>query len=433
MTKRWLAVLGAIAVVTAACGRDDDVADEATSTTVAAETSFVDTSDCIETPGGEIEGDVIRIGTVRPASGPYAILDSVASGLEAFVNATNAAGGVTAGDGKVYRLELVKEDDGYDPARTPGLVKKLVEQDGVFAMVGQIGTANTLAVRDYLDARCVPSVAATGSSEWGRVDEYPWFVAALASYATESVGFLEWLAEEQPGASIAVLYQDDDFGKGYLEALERHAPDLGLSVAASAPFNPLLEASPESKVVDLAASGADAFVVAMSGSPCPAALRSVPGGWQPLTYVSINCSQNMTLGLAQGRDEGIYTSQALYDPVADRDEPTVAAFRTDAAAAGLPEPLIDGGLAAAGWQFGEIFKRGVERAEQVDRAGVMNALLSLDAESIGLFLDGVTGSTDGPDDPWIVEDLRIAQRREGRWVGVSEVRGHDGRSNSYAG
>ena len=169
-----------------------------------------------------ITGDTIKIGTVRPESGPYSIYDTVTKGLAAYVGAVNAKGGVKAGDGKTYQLQLVKADDAYDPAKTPGEVKRLVEQEGIFAMVGEIGTSNNLAVRQFMNDNCVPSIGlATGSPEWGKAAEFPWFIGGLPSYATEAHAWIEYLKESNPKAKIALLYQDDDFGQAYEKAIKK--------------------------------------------------------------------------------------------------------------------------------------------------------------------------------------------------------------------
>ena len=151
---RLAAVAAALALLFTACGREDeasDSTDDSTATTAAdggtdsgtdAPKAFINPEDdCSDYQGTKgIEGNTIKIGTVRPESGPYSIYDTVTKGLEAYVGSINAKGGVKAGDGKTYKLELVKADDAYDPAKTPGEVQRLVEQEGIFAMVGQIGT-----------------------------------------------------------------------------------------------------------------------------------------------------------------------------------------------------------------------------------------------------------------------------------------------------
>ena len=101
-------------------------------------TSSIPTLDCADYQGtAGIDGDTIKIGTIRPADGSYAIYDNVTTGLEAWVTSVNSEGGVKAGDGNTYKFELIKENDSYDPAKTPALAQKLVEQEGVFLLGGR--------------------------------------------------------------------------------------------------------------------------------------------------------------------------------------------------------------------------------------------------------------------------------------------------------
>jgi branched-chain amino acid transport system substrate-binding protein len=142
--------------------------------------------------------------------------------------------------GKKYKVELVKEDDGYDPGRTPAVAKKLVEQDKVFSLVGVIGTKNNEAIRDYLNEACVPNIAlATGSPEWGKANEFPWYISALPSYATEAHAWVEYLKTAKPDAKIALLYQDDDFGLAYKNAVTKAIKGTKITLVADQSFNPL--------------------------------------------------------------------------------------------------------------------------------------------------------------------------------------------------
>ncbi len=140
MWKRLAAVLAVTLLVAAACGRDDSSSGSddgrvlTTPVPMRRARSSIPSIDCTDYQGtAGIDGDTIKIGTIRPADGPYAIYDKVTTGLEAWVKSVNSEGGVKAGDGNTYKLELVKENDSYDPAKTPALAQKLVEQEGVFA------------------------------------------------------------------------------------------------------------------------------------------------------------------------------------------------------------------------------------------------------------------------------------------------------------
>ena len=436
------ALLAVVTLAATACGgRDDDSGSGSTTTAKeggSSSAAFIDPSvDCTDYQGTEgINGDTIKIGTVRPASGTYAIYDQVTTGLNAWVTYVNQSGGLKAKDGKSYKLELVKEDDAYDPAKTPALVKKLVEQDKVFALVGDIGTEPNLSVRDYLNEKCVPNIAlATGSTQWGNNKQYPWYIAGLPSYATEAHAWIEYLKESNPKAKIALLYQDDDFGQAYEKAIKKAIKGTDITIVAEQGFNPLGGTTPEAAVTKLSQSDADTFIVGLGGTPCPTSLKLKPDTWKPATIVSVTCAGKTALSLAGGKDQGVIAAQATYDPSdpTDAQVPVVQQFRKDASAAGLTEQQIDGGITGPGWGFGSLFGLGIENAETLDRAGVMNALWSLDTDSFGLVRDGVTVITDGTEDPWAIEGFRIVQREGDGWKELSPITNWEGESNSFAG
>ncbi len=439
---RWLAGLLALSLVAAGCGRDDDNADDGDGivTTAKGEAAgFIDpAADCEDyQPTAGITGDTILVGTVRPAEGPYVIYDTVTKGVEKYFDAVNAKGGVKAGDGKTYQIKLAKENDAYDPGRTPAAVKSLVEDQGIFAMVGEIGTENNLAVRDYMNDNCVPSIAlGTGSPEWGKANEFPWFIAGLPSYALEARAFLDWLEKENPTASIALLYQADDFGKAYQGAIKKYIAESGtkITLAAEQTYDPASGQTTEGVTTQLAQSKADVFFVGIGGTPCPRTLTFIPADWKPLTYVSITCSGKTALSLAGGKDEGVYSGQALLDPgsVADQANPKVQQFVTDGQAQGLSTPDIEGGIVSAGWGFAAIFVKALELSKTIERADVMNTLWALDGVNFGLMRDDTEAITDGEKDPWMLEQLRMVQRQGGQWIEAGPMVDYNGQSNSFA-
>jgi len=436
------ALLAVVTLAATACGgRDDDSGSGSTTTAKEGDSSsaaFIDPSvDCTDYQGTEgINGDTIKIGTVRPASGTYAIYDQVTTGLNAWVTYVNQSGGLKAKDGKSYKLELIKEDDAYDPAKTPALVKKLVEQDKVFALVGDIGTEPNLSVRDYLNEKCVPNIAlATGSTQWGNNKQYPWYIAGLPSYATEAHAWIEYLKESNPKAKIALLYQDDDFGQAYEKAIKKAIKGTDITIVAEQGFNPLGGTTPEAAVTKLSQSDADTFIVGLGGTPCPTSLKLKPDTWKPATIVSVTCAGKTALSLAGGKDQGVLAAQATLDPSdpADQSNPRVKEFVAQASAAGLSQDQIDGGISGPGWGFGAVFALGLQEAKTVDRAGVMNALWSIKDKNFGLLRDEITVNTDGTKDPWLIEGFRIVQREGTGWKELSPVQNWEGQSNSFAG
>ncbi len=383
-----------------------------------------------------VSGNTIKIGTIRPAQGNYAIYDQVTAGVDAYFKAKNASGGIKAGDGKAYQVELVKEDDGYDPARTPPLAKKLVEQDNVFALVGNIGTEGNLAIRDYLNEACVPNISlATGSTEWGSANKYPWYMSGLPSYATEAHAWVEFLKKQKPNAKIALLYQDDDFGKGYQLAIKKGIAGTQMSIVDESSFNPASGGTTEAAVTKLSQSNADVFIVGIGGSPCPQTLKFMPATWKPMTFISITCQSKVALSLAGGNDAGVYSVQVAYDPAdpADQNVPVVKDFVEQGTKGGLTQQQIEGGISSAGWGFAATFAKALELSPTVDRAAVMNTLFSLKNAQFGLLRDGVTVNTNNAADPWPIEGFRMVQREGQGWKEVAPITNYEGQSNSFAG
>jgi branched-chain amino acid transport system substrate-binding protein len=439
--KVGMALLLALSLTAAACGRDDDDTaanggdtDNGGATT--GEEAFINPDeDCDDYRGTQgIDGDTIKIGTIRPESGNYAIYDQVTAGVEAYFNAMNEQGGIEAGDGNTYQIELVKKNDEYDPAKTPALARQLVEQEGVFAMVGSIGTETNEAIRDYMNDNCVPNIGlATGSPSWGNANQFPWYISALPSYATEANAWVEYLADEAPDARIALLYQDDDFGEAYRDSIERGIDGTDMTLVAEQSFNPRAGTSTEAIVTQMSTSGADVFIVGIGGTPCPQTLSFMPDNWQPMTFISVTCGSKTALSLAGGKDQGIYMAQATLDPAdpADADNPKIVEFKEQAAVGGLDENQIDGGISAPGWGFAALFAEGLRQAETVDRASVMNALFSLEDANFGLLRDEITVNTDGADDPWAIEGFRIVQREGEGWIEQRPVQNWEGQSNYF--
>jgi branched-chain amino acid transport system substrate-binding protein len=440
--KRWVVLALALSLTAAACGRDDDSSDGGDGTTTTAgdgeSVAFIDPdNDCTEYEGtAGVEGNTIKIGTIRPESGPYSIYDQVTAGMEAYFKAANEAGGIQAGDGKKYQIELIKENDEYDPAKTPPLARKLVEQDKVFALVGVIGTENNKSIRDYLNDKCVPNIGlATGSTEWGRANEYPWYISALPSYAAEANAWIDYIKDTDPDAKIALLYQDDDFGLGYKKAIEKAIDGTDLTLVAEESFNPLAGGTTEAAVTKLSQSGADVFIVGIGGSPCPRTLSFMPDNWKPMTFISVTCASKTALSLAGGKDQGVFMAQPTLDPAdpADATNPKITEFKERAAVGGLSADQIEGGISSPGWGFAAFFAKGLELAPKVDRATVMNTLYSLEDANFGILRDEVTVNTDGADDPWAIEGFRIVQREGEGWTQKTEVVNKEGQSNAMAG
>jgi branched-chain amino acid transport system substrate-binding protein len=413
---RWLAALLALALVGAACSSRDDDDDDAQTETgdgEAAAGASIDTENCASDPTQEIEGDVIRLASSYPQSGLTAAFSEIARGWESYFEKVNAEGGVEIGD-RTFTFEFVDMDDQYNPSETAQNVEEMVGQEGddAFVTFSVVGTANNIAIRDFLGELCVPNLfAATGSPAWGNPD-YPWLIGStLSPYTLEGQMFAQVLEEQQPDATVAMLVQDDDFGRAYEESFRQAIEGTDIEVVAVERY-PTGASEVAAQITSLAASGATAFFDGGTLLACPDALtKAAAANWQPITYVSATCASKTLMGLAGAAGDGVYTAANLKDPLnPDWDEDpamqeyleTVQQYRPDDFD---PENAIVG----YGYTQAAVLVEALEAAEAPTRLAVMESVRNLDGISdVGLLLPDVSVTT-SEDDPYMGESLQLAQ------------------------
>jgi branched-chain amino acid transport system substrate-binding protein len=157
----------------------------------------------------------IKIGNTMPYSGPASPYGTIGKSEAAYFAMINEHGGING-----RKLNFISRDDSYSPPKTVELVRKLVEQDGVLALFQTFGTAPNSAIREYLNDNKVPQLfVRTGASKWNDPKHYPWTMGWQPSYQIEARIYARYILKNIPDAKIAVLYQNDDFGKDYLIGL----------------------------------------------------------------------------------------------------------------------------------------------------------------------------------------------------------------------
>jgi ABC-type branched-subunit amino acid transport system substrate-binding protein len=168
-----------------------------------------------EVPG--VTDEKVVIGTHQPLTGPAAAgFASISAATAAYFEYVNAHGGIHG-----RQIEYLVKDDGYNPANTQTVVRELVQEDEVFAIVNGLGTPTHSSVLDYLDQNGVPDLfVASGSLTWNQPDEYPNTFGFNADYVTEGAALAQHALDTDPDAVVCVLGQDDDFGAGILQGVE---------------------------------------------------------------------------------------------------------------------------------------------------------------------------------------------------------------------
>ena len=232
-----------------------------------------------------VTASTITIGGTVPITGPAALFGSVGRGADAYFKYVNAHGGVNG-----RKIKYLYRDDAYDPSKTVQLTRELVENDKVFAIFSTIGTDNTVATTDYLNAAKVPQLfAGTGAARVG--DSYkthPWTIGYLPSFRAEGAIYGRAIAK-QTGAKVAVLYEASDFGKDLTNGLKKGLGAKAGAIVASQAYEPT-DTSIDSQMSTLHASGANVLVLNVTPKYAILAyLAAHKFGWHPKIYVSSVC------------------------------------------------------------------------------------------------------------------------------------------------
>jgi branched-chain amino acid transport system substrate-binding protein len=231
-----------------------------------------------------VTATAIKIGGVFPFSGPASSIGLVGKGVIAYVQSINDRGGVNG-----RKIDYIALDDAYSPPKAVEHVRRLVESDEVAFIFSQLGTPGNSAVSKYLKAKGVPTIAiVTGSSKFTDVKDYPLTTTGLVSYDTEGKIYAKYLTRTLPTAKVAILYQNDDLGKDYVNAFKAFlGADFDKRVVTAA--YEVNEPTIDSQVVGLKSSGAEALFVAGTPKFAAQAIRKAAEiGWKPTLMINFS-------------------------------------------------------------------------------------------------------------------------------------------------
>ena len=196
----------------------------------------------------------------------------------------------------VLQINFISRDDGYSPPKTVEQVRKMVEEDGVLLLFQTLGTPSNTAIQGYLNDNKVPQLfVATGADKWNDPKNHPWTMGWQPSYRIEARIYARYILKTQPDAKIAVLYQNDDFGKDYLIGLRQGLGDRADQlIVASQPYE-TTDPTVDQQVVSLQGSGANVLLTAAIPKFAAQAIRKVYDiGWKP-THFLTNVSSSVGL------------------------------------------------------------------------------------------------------------------------------------------
>ena len=376
----------------------------------------------IATPG--VSSTEIHLGSSVPLSGEASVAGNVARGADAYFKYVSNSGGVFG-----RKIKFTYLDDGYDPGRAVNNTIRLVQQEQVFAMFSSLGTNNNLAVRKLLNDGKVPQLfVSSGATTFGRdYKKYPWTIGFIPPYSEEGAIYGRYVLKKVKNPKIAVLYQDDDYGRDLLAGLRRGLGAKAKSIVAKVGYDPT-SADVQPQVTQLKASKANVFMIFAFGKFSLQAYNAVSRlGWKPQIFVNgVSGTSNIMLLASEGGKnnvvEGSITSTILKDPTDPRWKKDAgmklyrAILGKYAKGADPNDTYHVYGMAVA-YETVSLLKR---LGTNPTRAGLMKAARSLNDPKNPFLLPGIAVKT-GQGDNFPVQQGQLQRWTKGRWVPIGAL------------
>ena len=362
----------------------------------------------------------IKIGNTIPYSGPASAYGIIGKVEAAYFKMVNEAGGVNG-----RKINYISYDDGYSPPKAVEMIRKLVEQDEVLFTVSTLGTPSNSAIHKYMNQKKVPHLfLATGASKWNDPKDFPWTMGFNPNYQSEGKLYAQDILRTKPNAKIAVLYQNDDYGKDYLKGFMEGLGDKAKTMIVKTVTYEVTDPTVDSQIVTLQGSGADTFFNITTPKFAAQAIRKVADvGWKPVHYLNqVSASVGSVLKPA-GLDKavGLMSMQYIKDPT-DPKWANDAAMKEYFAFMKkyLPgEDPMDGsatyGMAAAQLTL-QVLK---QCGDNLTRENVMKQAASLKNFQAPMALPGVTANT-APNDFAPFQTMQLVKFDGKTWEGFGE-------------
>ncbi|MFX0577323.1 ABC transporter substrate-binding protein [Nocardia nepalensis] len=411
MRTKAIRVIGAAAAVllaATACGGRGDGA------------GAVAQGDCKGQQTVGITDSSIKLGGVYPLSGPASAYGEIPKGARAYFDYLNAEKGGISGRTVEYNVR----DDGYQPPKTVEEVRRLVEQDQVFAIFQTLGTPTSSAVWDYLNQRKVPQVfVAGGATKWGSDSEHPWTIGWQPSYRAEGRAFADYVKKEKPNGTVAVLFQNDDFGKDLKDSFVAAIAGSGVKVVAEQSYE-VTDPTVDPQLRNLANSKADVLLDISTPKFASQALAGDARNpdWNPLHIVSMVANSLSVLKPVGFENvQGVVSTAFTKDPADPRwaDDAAIKSYR-EKLAKYAPGADPTNTYTLTGWAAADSFAKTFEAAKCATREGLRDATRSLSGIAIDTLLPGITLKT-GPGDAFPMEGVQIQRFEGNHWSAVGPI------------
>jgi branched-chain amino acid transport system substrate-binding protein len=335
----------------------------------------------------------IKIGNTMPYSGPASSYGVIGKIDAAYFATVNEQGGING-----RKINFISRDDSYSPPKTVELVRQLVEQDQVLLMFNTLGTPPNVAIHGYLNDNKVPQLfVSTGADQWNDPKHFPWTMGWFPSYGIEARIYAAYILKNLPNAKIAVLYQNDDFGKDYLNGLKAGLGDKANMIVATQSYE-TTDPTVDSQVVALQGSGADTILTAAIPKFAAQAIRKIYDiGWKPNHFLTSVANSVGTVMKPAGLEKGVGIISATYvkDPTDPQwqDSPEYKEWLAFMNGHGLSANTTDV-QAAIGYSYAQTMVAVLKMCgDNLTRENVMKQAASLNNLKLPMLLPGISLST----------------------------------------
>jgi branched-chain amino acid transport system substrate-binding protein len=363
----------------------------------------------------------IKIGNIMPYSGPASAYGVIGKTEQAYFNKINASGGING-----RKINFISYDDGYSPPKTVEQARKLVESDEVLFIFNSLGTPPNSAIHKYMNAKKVPQLfVATGATKWNDPKDFPWTMGWQPNYQSESHIYAKYLLKEKPDAKIAVLYQNDDYGKDYLKGLKDGLGAKAASMIVAEESYETTEPTIDSHIVKLKSSGADVFFdVTTPKFAAQAIKKTAEIDWKAL-HILNNVAANVgSVMKPAGFDasQGILSANYLKDP-ADSQWDNDAGNKEFLAflAKDFPEGDKTNNSVVVGYAVAQTLVQVLKQCgDDLTRENIMKQAANIRDFRTEMLLPGITINT-SPTDFAPIDQLQLMRFKGEKWEMFGDV------------
>jgi branched-chain amino acid transport system substrate-binding protein len=383
------------------------------------------------TPG--VTAKIVSIGGTFPFSGPASSYAPIPVGMQAYFSYVNAT--KTNGKRGVFGRQIAfdAEDDGYNPALTVQKTKELVEQKHVFALVGGLGTEPQEAVTAYLNQQKVPQIyVSTGATEWGARDKHashPWTIGWQPDYQAEAAIYGRYIVKNLPGAKIGIIYQNDSYGRDYINGLQTGLGSHKSQIVSQQGFE-VTDTSVTNQVIALRRAGVDTLMI--FGTPTPtirtyATMAAI--GWKPQNIFLNSVSATDTfMGIAVARAgaaevNGSISTYYTKDPANPswNNDKGMKLYKAIMTKYGPDGAKVTDGLYIYGVAKAYTFVQALKAAgPNPTRASLMKAVLNTNDKSNPFLLPGAVVKT-GKGDYFPISQQQLIKFNNGTWTPMGQL------------